>query len=174
MRRKLEQFEYSCPSCTGELVVVGIDFNYDDIESRCKSTYECIACKERFYHVEEPHITPENKAAKYRCQYCGKQCANLGLANDWTDYWKCVPCKVSYESGYVPGRPDLQTINMYTTINGHLYVMRQFMHRIKTRIEMLPDDVDDTVVIAHEFPFLLPSVNPANIQNKLLTYLIFS
>jgi hypothetical protein len=174
MRRRLETFEYSCPICTADLVVVGVDFNHFSNEDESKTTFACTGCKERFHHIEKPYVSPKDKTPEFKCQYCGGQCSNLALTDDWTDYWKCLSCRTSYEHRYDPGYQDVQTINMYTTINGHVYVMRQFMDRIKTRIEMLPEDVEDTVVIAQEFSFLLPSVTPINIQDKLLTYIIFS
>lgn len=179
MKRRLDAFEYTCPLCTGELVVQGVDFSYHTDngvanEAECKTTFQCSACKERFHHIEKPYVAPKEKTAEFKCRYCGKQCSNISLTDDWTDYWKCLPCKVSFEHRYDPGYPDVQTINMYAVVNSHLYVMRQFMDRGRTRIELLPENVEDTVQIACEFPFLLPSVNPSNIQDKLLTYLIFS
>jgi hypothetical protein len=174
MKRRLDAFESSCPSCTADLVIVGVDFYHSSDGDESKSTFECSGCKERFHHIEKPYVAPKDKTPDFKCRFCGRQCTNMALTDDWTDYWKCLSCKTSYEHRYDPGFPDVQTINMYTTINGHLYVMRQFLDRIRTRIEMLPEDVEDTIVIAHEFPFLLPAVNPTNIQDKLLTYLIFS
>ncbi len=175
MKRNLQAFEYNCPVCSADLVVQGVDFSYHaGGEAESRSTFECSACKERFSYIEKPYVAPADKTPEFKCRYCGKQCHNVSLTDDWTDYWKCLPCKVSFEHRYDPGYPDVQTINMYTMFNGRLYVMRQFMDRSKTRVEMLPENVEDTVMIVHDFPFLLPNINPSNIHDKLLTYLIFS
>jgi hypothetical protein len=174
--RQIQLREYSCPICNADLHQIGVDFSYrQDKGEETKTTYQCQGCNERFCSVENAHVemrvgvTPE-----FACRFCGKQCSYLSLADDWSDYFRCLPCRVSYERRYSPGFPDVQTINMYTELNGNLYVMRQFIDQNRTRVEMLPSDIEDTVVIAQEFSFLIPNITPSNIQEKLLTYLIFS
>jgi transcription elongation factor Elf1 len=174
MIRTLETFDYSCPFCTSDLIVVGVDFSHNFEISEARSTFECSGCKETFYYIEKPHIRPKEMTEKFHCRYCNRRCTNYSLADDWTDYWKCDSCNVSYEHRYNPGLPDTQIINMYTTINNRLHVMRQFMDQIKTSIEILPDNVNGAIIAAQEFPFLFPNINPSNIQNKIKTYLIFS
>lgn len=171
--RQIELREYSCPICNADLYQVGVDFSYQkDKGEETKTTYQCQGCKEKFCSIEDAHVAKEQPL--FDCRYCGKRCSYLSLCDDWSDYFKCLDCKVSYERRYDPGFPDVQTINMYTTIKGHLYVMRQFIDQNRTRVEMLPEKLDDTVVIAQEFQFLIPNITPFNIQDKLLTYLIFS
>jgi hypothetical protein len=171
--RKIESFEhpYSCPNCTNDLWPVSTDFSYDQEHgARTRVTVQCQACREKFFCDERAHV----RKSGYRCRYCQLECESLSLADDWTSYYKCVPCKVSYEHRYDPGLNDVHTINMYAHINGNLYVIRQFIRDNWTQIELLPPDPEDTVVIAQRFDFLLPNITPANIDQKLLTYLLFS
>ena len=171
--RKLESFQqpYSCPNCTGDLWPVSTDFSYDQEHGgRTRVTVKCQACQEKFFCDESAHIRKSN----FPCRFCGLQCESLSLVDDWTSYYKCIPCKVSYEHQYDPGFKDITVINMYTKINSNLYVMRQYMRDGWTQIEMLPPDPEDTIVIAQRFDFLLPNINPTNIDQKLLTYLLFS
>lgn len=173
--RQIELREYSCPICNADLHQVGVDFSYQaDKGEDTKTTYQCQGCNEKFCTKEEAHVSKPEEQPAFNCRYCGKRCSYLSLCDDWSDYFKCINCKVSYERRYDPGFPDVQTINMYTVLNGNLYVMRQFIDQNRTRVEMLPNDIEDTVVIAQEFAFLIPNITPSNIQDKLLTYLIFS
>lgn len=173
--RKVEVLEYNCPICNADLWPIANDFSVDkERGEKTVTTMQCQGCKEKFYTEEEAHVSPEDKRPLFNCRYCGRQCGYLSLKDDWSDYWRCLPCRVTYEQRYSPGYTDVQTINMYTTINGKLYVMRQFIDRNRTRVELLPENLEDTVVIAQEFPFLFPNVTPFNVAEKLLTYLIFS
>lgn len=171
--RKIEILTYTCPLCNGDLACAALDFSFKkELGGRTKTSYKCMACGEGFYSLEEAAeitTTPD-----FNCPYCKEKTANLNLKDDWSDYWKCVPCKVSFERTYSPAFEGIRTVNMYTVLHGSLYVLRQFMDTQKSRIEMLPEDPDDTVAIAQEFEYLFPNVNPTNIQDKLATYLIFS
>lgn len=173
--RQIELDEYSCPICNDDIAATGVDFSYEkDEANQTKTTYKCLGCSEKFYSIEYATEAHSGKTPHFLCLFCGKQAKYLSLKNDWTDYWKCLPCKASFEQSYSPHYEGIQTVNMYTNIGGHLYVLRQFMEDKRARIEMLPEDPEDTVVIAYEFEFLLPNVTPANISEKIKTYLVFS
>lgn len=173
--RQVEIGEYGCPICNADLSATGVDFSYDrENGAKTKTTYKCIGCMEEFYSIEDAYEAPPEKTPPFLCTFCGRQTKYLNLKDDWTDYYKCVPCKTSFERSFSPHYEGVQTINMYTTLNGHLYVLRQFMEKDKSRIEMLPEDPEDTVVIAQVYDFLLPNVTPQNIREKILTYLVFS
>lgn len=171
--RKIEILTYTCPLCNGDLACTGVDFSFKkNLGCHTKTSYKCLACKEEFYSIDEAAeitTTPD-----FNCPFCQEKTTNLNLRDDWTDYWKCVPCKCSFEQTYSPTFDGIRTINMYTVLHGALYVLRQYMDRGKSRIEMLPENPDDTVAIAQEFEYLFPNVLPSNIQDKLATYLIFS
>ena len=166
--RQIEILQYTCPLCNAQLSCQAVD-HYDD---HSKTLWKCMGCMEEFYSQEKAHV-PE-KPPEFLCRFCGQQCLNMNLKDDWTDYWKCVPCKISYEMSSHPDYQGIERTNMYTTLHNNLYVLRQFLFENRSRIEMLPEKLDDTVVIAREFPFLMPNVTPSNIQDKLLTYLVFS
>jgi hypothetical protein len=168
--RQIEILQYTCPLCNAQLSCQAID-HFEDFS---RTTFKCMGCMEEFFSQEKPHIADAGSAPYMDCMFCGQQCTYMSLKDDWTDYWKCLPCKVSYEESFHPDHKGLETSNMYTTLHGHLYVLRQWLWENRSRIEMLPEDLDDTVVIAREFPFLFPNMTPTNIQEKLLTYLVFS
>lgn len=173
--RQIEILKYSCPQCNADLMTQAVDFSYNHSDgSKTKTTYQCIGCLEEFYSIEEAHVAEPDKAPEYICPYCHDKCAYLSLKDDWTDYWKCLPCKVSFCQTLDPVYKGMEIINMYTTIKGKLYVLRQFLRDGRSRVDMLPEDEDDTIVIAKDFDFLFPNITPANIQQKLLTYLVFS
>ncbi len=173
--RQIDICEYGCPYCNGNLIVQGVDFSYEAVSGEStKTTYRCAGCYEEFYSVEEAHVAEPERAPEYKCPYCGQSCKYLSLKDDWTDYWKCAPCKVSFSESYNPNTKGIEIVNMYTTINDKLYVLRQFMKDGTSRVDLLPEDEEDTIVIAYQFNFLFPNINPSNIQNKLLTYLVFS
>lgn len=179
--RQIELLKYSCPVCNADLIINGVDFSYDkDKGKKTKTRYKCIGCHDQFYSIEWAYVSSPDKTPEHICPYCHEQlCLYLSLKDDWTDYWECLPCKVSFQNGNistypVPKENYIEIVNMYTTINDKLYVLRQFIKENRSRIEMLPADEEDTVVIAQDFDFLFPNVLPTNIQQKLLTYLVFS
>lgn len=168
--RQIEILQYTCPLCNAQLSCQAID-HYEEFS---RTHFKCMGCMEDFYSQEKPHVGSLGSEPSLACPFCEKPCTYLSLKDDWTDYWKCLPCRVSFEDSFNPNRKGIETSNMYTTLRGHLYVLRQYHWENRCRIEMLPENEDDTVVIAKEFPFLLPAVTPSNIQEKLLTYLVFS
>lgn len=168
--RQIEILQYTCPSCNAQLSCQAVD-HYDD---KSVSIFKCLGCMEEFYSQEQAHVAEPGKAPKLDCQFCNQPCTYLSLKDDWSDFWKCLPCKVSYEQSFHPSREGLEASCMYTEIRGHLYVLRQYYWENRSRVELLPEDLDDTVVIAREFPFLMPTVTPSNIKEKLITYLVFS
>lgn len=168
--RQIEILQYTCPLCNAQLSCQAVD-HYEDYT---RTLFKCMGCMEEFYSQEKAHVAEPEKAPKLDCQFCGQPCTYMSLQDDWTDYWKCLPCKVSYEQSFHPNREGLESSNMYTEIRGHLYVLRQYYWEERSRIELLPEDTEDTVVIAREFPFLMPTVTPSNIKEKLTTYLVFS
>lgn len=173
--RQIEILKYSCPQCNADLITQAVDFSYDATHGEVtKTSYQCRGCKEEFYSLEEAYVAPPEKTPEYLCPYCHQQCTYLSLKDDWTDYWKCLPCKVAFSYMFSPNHKGIDTVNMYTTINDKLYVLRQFLREGRSRVDMLPADEEDTIVIAKEFGFLFPNVLPSNIQQKLLTYLVFS
>jgi len=173
--RQIEILKYSCPQCNADLATQGVDFSYDSTSGQqTRTNYQCIGCREQFYSIEEAYVAPTEKAPKYTCPYCHQPCSYLSLKDDWTDYWKCLPCKVAFSQTHDPKHAGIDTINMYTTIKDKLYVLRQFLRENRSRVDMLPEDEDDTIVIAKDFNFLFPNMLPSNIQQKLLTYLVFS
>jgi len=172
--RQIELLEYSCPLCNADLITQGVDFPNSAGQEMTKTRYRCVGCMEEYYSLEAAHVAAPDNTVEYNCPYCNKLCTYMSLKDDWTDYWKCLPCKVSFSQSQLPNWKGIDTINMYTTLSGNLYVLRQFLANGWSRVEMLPADEEDTVVIAYEFKFLMPAVTPTNIQQKLLTYLIFS
>ena len=173
--RQIELLSYSCPQCNGQLHVKSVDFSYEStVGTATKTSYQCIGCLEQYYTIEQAHVAEPEKAPEYICPYCHQQCSYLSLKDDWTDYWKCLPCKVSFSQSFNPNWQGIEMSNMYTTISGRMYVLRQFFNENRSRIDMLPEDEEDTIVIAQAFDFLFPNITPANIQQKLLTYLVFS
>lgn len=173
--RQIEILQYSCPQCNASLFVQGVDFSYDSANgAKTKTSYQCLGCREEFYSIEQAHVAEADKAPEYHCPYCHQLCDYLSLKDDWTDYWKCLPCKVAFCQTYNANTIGIDTINMYTTIKDRLYVLRQFIRENRSRVDMLPEDEEDTIVIAKDFDFLFPNVLPSNIQEKLLTYLVFS
>lgn len=172
--RQIEILQYTCPLCNAQLSCQAVDHYYTPDGGKSTTRFKCIGCMEEFYSQEEAHVAEPDKSPKLDCPYCNVPCTYLSLRDDWTDYWKCLPCKVSYEQSFHPDHSGIETTNMYTTIRGHLYVLRQYHWENRSRLEMLPENLDDTVVIAMMFPFLFPNVTPANIENKILTYLVFS
>jgi len=173
--RKIEILQYSCPQCNADLIVKAVDFLYNQMDGeKTKTSYQCIGCREEFYSLEQAHVSNTSLTPEYKCPYCHQQCSYLSLKDDWTDYWKCLPCKVAFQQTYSANFAGIDTINMYTTIKGKLFVLRQFLRENRSRIDMLPEDPEDTIVIAKDFNFLFPNLLPSNIQEKLLTYLVFS
>jgi DNA-directed RNA polymerase subunit RPC12/RpoP len=173
--RQIETMEYSCPVCAADLICQAVDFSYDNTNGEnTKTSYQCIGCGGVFYSIEQAYVAEPDKTPEFICPYCKQQADYLSLKDDWTDYWKCPPCKVSFQSTYRTDWKDVDIINMYTTIKTRLYVLRQFLSLNRSRVDMLPADPEDTVVIACDFDFLLPNVLPSNIHEKLLTYLVFS
>lgn len=173
--RQIEILQYNCPLCNADLIAEGTNFSFSSPSGeQTRTNYKCIGCHEQFYSVEEAHVLPADRTPEFTCFYCGKQCSYLSLKDDWTDYWKCTPCKASFSQYCDTNWKGIDTVSLFTTIRGKLYVLRQFLNTGTSRVEMLPEDEEDTVVIAHEFKFLLPAVNPTNIQEKLPIYLLFS
>lgn len=168
--RQIEILQYTCPLCNAQLSCQAVDH----YEEYTRTLFKCMGCMEEFYSQEQAHVAEPDKTPKFACPFCEKQCTYLSLQDDWTDYWKCLPCKVSYERSFHPEHEGLETTNMYTEIRGHLYVLRQYHWEDRSRVELLPENLEDTVVIAREFPFLMPTVTPTNIKEKLVTYLVFS
>ena len=153
--RKIEILTYTCPSCNGDLSCAALDFSFNkELGGRTKTSYICMACGDWFYSMEEA----AEEISDFPCLYCQEKATYLSLRDDWSDYWKCIPCKVSFERTYSPTFDGVRTINMYTVLHGSLYVLRQFMDKDKSRIEMLPENPDDTVAIAQEFEYLFPNV----------------
>jgi len=173
--RQIEILKYSCPQCNADLIVKAVDFSYDRINGeKTKTSYQCIGCREEFYSLEDAYVIAIEKAPEFNCPYCHQKCSYLSLKDDWTDYWKCLPCKVAFCQTFSANHTGIDTINMYTTIKGKLFVLRQFLRENRSRVDMLPEDPEDTIVIAKDFDFLFPNILPSNIQDKLLTYLVFS
>lgn len=173
--RQINFLEYGCPYCNADLHVHSVDFSHESINGEStKTTFQCIGCKEFFFTIEAAYVAPVDKAPEYKCPYCQAPCTYLSLKDDWTDYWKCTPCKTSYSQTYNPQHKGIDTVNMYATINNKLFVLRQFIHSETSRIDLLPGNEDDTIIIVNSFNFLFPNVTPANIQTKLLTYIVFS
>lgn len=173
--RKIDIQQYSCPICAAQLIPDGVNFSFGSPgEEMTRQNYKCSGCPEQFYSLEEAYVLPADKTPEFTCFYCGAQCTYLSLQNDWTDYWKCTPCKATFSFMYNKDWADTDIISLFTTINNKLYVLRQFLREGTSRIEMLPDNEEDTIVIAYEFKFLMPSVNPTNIHEKLPTYMLFS
>jgi hypothetical protein len=157
------------------LVVHRVDFSYESVNGESiKTTFQCVGCLEFYYTLENTHVANPDNTPEYKCPYCQNQCSYLSLQDDWSDYWKCVPCKTSFTQTYNPNHSVIEIVNMYTVINNKIYVLRQFLYENRSRVDLLPADEEDTIVIAHEFNFLFPNVTPTNIQQKLLTYLVFS
>lgn len=106
------------------------------------------------------------------CDFCNQ----LLTVNDGCDgHWSvCLACNVSFQATYATDWTTTDIISMQTYINGRTYVLRQFLSLKASRVDIIPDDPEDTIIIACNFNFLLPSVTPTNIRDKLLTYLIFS
>lgn len=172
--RKIEVGIYNCPKCNADLFCTATDMYFmskDVVKTRCN--FKCLGCGTEFYSMELTGVGAPNSPV-YICQYCEKRTEYIPLRDSWADYWKCVPCQVSFEQTWMSSRTGIDVINMYTNLQGNLYVLRQYLHSSKSRVELLPENLEDTVVIAQEFPYLLPTVNPANIREKLLTYLLFS
>jgi DNA-directed RNA polymerase subunit RPC12/RpoP len=173
--RQIEILRYSCPQCNADLAVQAVDFSYDSTNGEAtKTSYRCIGCLEEFYSIEEAYVSEPDKTPEYICPFCHDKCVYLSLKDDWTDYWKCLSCKVSYCQSLNPSWKGIEMTNMYTTLNSRMYVLRQFLNENRSRIDMLPEDEEDTIVIAKDFDFLFPNITPSNIQQKLLTYLVFS
>lgn len=173
--RQIAVMEYSCPHCNADLIVQSVDFAHAAVNGEAtKTIFQCIGCLEYFYTVEDAHVTAPEKTPEYKCHFCQNQCIYLSLKDDWTDYWKCVSCKVSYSRSYDPNYTGTDVINMYTNINDKLYVLRQFPKEKKSRVDYLPADPEDTIVIVKDFNFLFPNITPANIETKLRTYITFS
>lgn len=173
--RQINFLEYGCPFCNADLHVYGVDHSYESTNGAAtKTTFQCVGCKEYFYTVEDAHVADPNRAPEYKCPYCGQQCSYLSLKDDWTDYWKCTPCKVSFSHFNYVDSTGVDIINMYATINNRLYVLRQFPRQGTSRIDLLPVNEEDTIMIVQEFSFLFPNVLPSNIETKLLTYIVFS
>jgi len=173
--RQINFLEYGCPYCNADLVVHGVDFSYESVNGEStKTTFQCVGCKEFFYTIEDAHVSSPDRTPEYKCPYCLQQCTYLSLKDDWTDYWKCNPCKTSFSQSYSPDYKGIDIVNMYATINDKLYVLRQFTRSGTSRIDLLPQNEDDTIMIVKEFNFLFPNVLPSNIQTKLLTYIVFS
>lgn len=172
--RKIEVDRYNCPRCNASLRCVSMDIIYVYGETdQCKTTFKCCGCQKEFYSMERPGPMPAN-TPEFTCPFCKESANYVPLRDSWADYWKCLPCKSTFEQTSISDREEIDVINMYTSLNGHLYVLRQYVHENWSRVELLPENLEDTVVIAHEFKFLMPNITPANIQEKLYTYLLFS
>lgn len=120
------------------------------------------------------------------CQFCSQPTTWIVSWND--GFWKCEDCLVNYLPN--PKVVDLFTdiqemeidykfcnireIHMYANIDGKQYLLRQFMNEGYSRIDLIPDCANDTTIIILELNFLLPSVTPFNIKEKLHTYIMFS
>lgn len=171
--RKIEVGRYNCPKCNADLLISTVDFCFDD-RPETTTRWKCRGCREEFYSLERPYVASKEKGPHFMCPYCERDATYVALCDDWSDYWKCIPCRVSFEQSWFSEFTGVHTVNMYTNINGNLYVLRLFFRENKSRIDMLPQELEDTVMIAKEFPFLLSNVIPINVKEKLQTYLLFS
>lgn len=171
--RKIEVGRYNCPKCNADLLTNAVDFYFDG-QTMSTSQWKCTGCHEEFYSVEQPYVATPDKSPPFMCPYCEQDAIYVSLYDDWSDYWKCIPCRVTFERCWMTHQSGIHTVNMYALLDSNLYVLRQYLQENKSRIDLLPRNLDDTVIIAKEFPYLLPSVIPINIKEKLKTYLVFS
>lgn len=167
--RNIEIGKYTCPRCNASLLTIAEDLMCG---IQMTTRYKCAGCHEEYYSIE--YINTVKQPPELKCPFCKKPADYFVVSDSWVDYWKCLPCRSTFEQMYTLKHEGLTTIQMYTNIRNKLYVLRQFLSINKSRIEMLPENIEDTVVIAQDFAFLLPSVTPENIQEKLMTYLVFS
>ena len=173
---QIDRGQYYCPSCKNELYVEGTDFInhvHGGVSGDTKINWKCFSCQEKFFTLEKSYVYPSDKAPQFNCLYCNGPTKFHSLFNDWTDYRKCDVCNVSFESSYSANHIGAETINLYTIINDRQYVVRQFMWQNKCRVDFIPEDINELVVKVAEFDFILPQVTPANIQEKLKTYILF-
>jgi ribosomal protein L37AE/L43A len=109
------------------------------------------------------------------CPYCNKTLDNMSVIDDWYNYWRCNNCKVSHEEIiYAPNHFVSKSSSMYCEIKGKIYCLHQFYNYNFSRIELIPKNLNDTIIIVAEFNFLFPNVTPQNISQKLSTYILFS
>src|SRR5579885_3084128 len=162
---------YKCSLCKGDLIPRS---NNPLPDGQIWTHFQCLTCQADHYYTEKPYVAPPNNRPDKPCKFCGKLCEYYGLADDWQDYWKCDSCQVHYSS-WLRGlnEPFGESVEIYTRIKDKTFCLRQYMPDNKSRLEMVPDDPEDTLLIIKDFDHLFPDVTPSNIQEKLPIYILF-
>jgi len=168
---KMNKLEYYCLICSGELIALSANPIED---GQIMTHFQCISCQADHCYVEEPYIHPPEKTPAYNCKFCNQSCKYFSLKDDWSDYWRCDPCDTHYSQVLVGSDTMAWEMDMYTRVKGIKFCLRQFMQEKKSRLEQIPDNPDDTLIIIKDFDHLFPDVNPQNIQEKLPIYILFS
>lgn len=109
---------------------------------------------------------------RYICQFCGN--ATKYIYSHHTipeDTFKCFKC----DTYFIADRTGkLNQMSMNCSLKEKKYQLQMWYIHNMTRIIILPDNKEDTIIIVAEFPGTLSKVNPKNISNKIETYITFS
>lgn len=105
---------------------------------------------------------------QYPCHFCNKICEK---GESWPDWLHCVKCKTSYLIGF---SGNVMTLFIDCLIEDKTFQLQMDYIHNYSRIVILPDSVDGTMIMVMDFPFLLKNVTPTNLVYKIKTSVLFS
>lgn len=171
MMKELHPYLCLVEGCTGDLFCTSEDPLSED---RMLTHFICNVCKTSHAYIESLHVLPRTQSPEKLCQFCNQQLDYFAMKDSWNDYYKCDTCKAHYRSYLRDVNNICIDVYLYTKINGKTFCLRQFSDTGKSRVDIIPDNLDDTIIVVKEFDFLFPDVTPQNIQDKLPIYILFS
>lgn len=113
---------------------------------------------------------------KYICQFCSRA-AVLGMRignvrkDQMEEVHVCKKCDINFVIG--PSGTLLQ-MHMNCRIKGQLYQLQLNYDENKSRILIIPDKVEDTIIMVTDFEGTSWKVTPNNLISKIETYVMFS
>ena len=160
---------YRCMECGADLVFISTDIL--DVGSRTEYRCRNANCYTGYYEVGGELIHNADNRPQLDCPYCNQECEYISFKDDWADHWKCNHCQVQIDKN--PFEEE-KVYTLFYKHNDRQFALRLFWQSKTSRIDYIPKDPEDTMVVVAYFDFLLDNVTPQNIHTKLPTYVIFS
>jgi len=108
------------------------------------------------------------------CQFCQQPTKNAPWENDYdiSGWYDCKNCNISYRTYCPNGKVELIRFNVL--FRNRNYCIDLDVTTNQTEILLLPQEMDDTIIIVLILPYIVEGLTPQNILSKLETYMTFS
>lgn len=109
----------------------------------------------------------------FQCPFCQGVCKSKLIDDEFylTKWWACDSCNAGFQTNL--GNKVLLS-RFYANLRNRLYCLDLRHDRNQTDILLLPEHVEDTVVIVLSLNYIIEGISPSNASQKLETYITFS